>query len=167
MKRIFIITLAFCIMSLPFLSGCTANIDGESCRGLGYEFGACYAEACSCIAVEDEWSEMYDIYDSAVEGVDYSKPSQQWYKSDQYSGVNLTVSMDIYNEFVLYKFEILFIQDGIILDKINVVAEDANRYVTMSVGNYTSSFDVDLTDKKDNSGEVYYIVNSFVANKKR
>lgn len=167
MKRFFIITLVFCIISIPFLAGCTATCDGGTCRGLGYEIGVCYAEACSCISVDSDWSSMLNIYDSAVEGKDYSKPRLEWIEYDQGTSGNLTVSMEIYNEFWLYRFEILFVQDGIILDKVNVAGAADLATIHMVKGTFSKSFNVDLTNKKETGGEVYYIINTFVSNKRR
>ncbi|MBE6558510.1 MAG: hypothetical protein E7661_05825 [Ruminococcaceae bacterium] len=167
MKRIFVIALVFCIISIPFLTGCSVTCGEESCRGWGYELGVCYAGSCSDISVDKSWSSMFEIYDLAVEGEDYSKPQIEWIEYSQEKYGTLKVSMDIYQSFRLHDFEILFIQDGIILDTVNIVNKTEEKSKLMQQGTYSQSFTVSLANKNDTGGEVYYIINSFIANRKR
>jgi len=110
---------------------------------------------------------MFEIYDLAVEGEDYSKPQIEWIEYSQEKYGTLKVSMDIYQSFRLHDFEILFIQDGIILDTVNIVNKTEEKSKLMQQGTYSQSFTVSLANKNDTGGEVYYIINSFIANRKR
>ena len=167
MKRILIIALFFCITSLVILTSCTVYCsDGNTCRGPGYECGVCACQALSC-ACSDFDSSEYEVYNAAVEGTDYTKPQIKWVEDTATKKGHLTVSMEVLcGNIYVYDFEILIIQDGIILDTIKVFGHTYGIATSVRQGEYTKEYDVNLKNKKDDGGEVYYLVNSFVVNKK-